>query len=96
MLINHFVTEEKIRGMSARIESESIELPQDEKNEETEVDLTVEILADVLRIFAARGRAIREAREKSDLGPLDHSKPNNDELLPGEVSDVPRATNLES
>jgi len=31
MLINHVVIEEKIRGMSARIESESIELPLEEK-----------------------------------------------------------------
>lgn len=82
--------------MSVKIESEPIELPLDEKNEETEEGLTVEILADVLRIFAARGRAIREAREKSDLGALDHSKPKTNELLPGKVSDDPSVTNLES
>ncbi|MBI5031895.1 MAG: hypothetical protein HZB51_15300 [Chloroflexi bacterium] len=82
--------------MSARIESESIELPLDEKNEETEVDLTVEVLADVLRIFAARGRAIRESREKDGLETVDSSKPNNHQLLPGEVSDTSRVADPET
>ncbi len=41
--------------------------PETELHKGMSADATVAILAAVLRIFAARGRAIREAREKSEI-----------------------------
>ncbi|CAG0986927.1 hypothetical protein ANRL3_02505 [Anaerolineae bacterium] len=72
-------------GMPAGIESESNELSLDKKNEEAEVDLTVEILAEVLRIFAARGRAIREAREKNGLGAFEYAESKTDQPSAGDA-----------
>jgi len=53
--------------MCLRNEPGSIGSSPTEQTENESVDATVGILASVLRVFAARGRAIREAREKSEF-----------------------------
>lgn len=60
----------------------SLAIPLTENQEEEVADATVSVLADVLRVFAARGRAIRETRVKNGM-----VSSNPRELGEGEIYD---------
>jgi hypothetical protein len=66
--------------MSLRNEPGSIRSAPTEQTESESVDATVGILASVLRVFAARGRAIREARERSGFTCSDTAQSKIDQM----------------
>lgn len=79
--------------MCLRNEPGSIGSSPIEQTEGPSVDATVAILASVLRVFAARGRAIREAREKSgstcpDTAQSKIDQPSTEDAF--EISDEPK------